>query len=203
MMSTAFQTLPAAQMVASEEPRPHFIIPLKSKPGKASQSLALYSGEVSDIQTVARVAEAAVMAGDYPHKDAMLNYFRKELSVIKNLESVFSSNGMFYVAKDATGRIVGFIAANPMMDSRLSEHAFWNMNKLYLLPEYQGSGAGSAMMRIAMQEGLDRGFKLLYLQTITDFQNAIALYEKQGFRRLERCLIWDDPICVEMIYTVE
>jgi putative acetyltransferase len=60
--------------------------------------------------------------------------------------------------------------------------------KLYLLPEIRGQGLGMMLMEKCIQQAVTFGYKQMYLETMPELNNAIGLYEKAGFKYLNRPL---------------
>lgn len=71
--------------------------------------------------------------------------------------------------------------------------------KFYLSSHARGKGIGKALMEASIQSAANMGFTQIYLESIPEFENAVRIYEKQGFERLENpignsghntCTIW-------------
>jgi putative acetyltransferase len=62
------------------------------------------------------------------------------------------------------------------------------LRKMYFLPEVRGLGFGQALLEKALEAARAAGFRRCYLETLTAMDRARALYEKNGFRRLDRPL---------------
>ena len=62
------------------------------------------------------------------------------------------------------------------------------LRKMYFLPEARGIGAGAAMMATCLQAARGFGFACCYLETLTGMDAAMRLYERSGFRRIDRSL---------------
>ena len=63
------------------------------------------------------------------------------------------------------------------------------LDDLYVLPEYRGRGVGTAVLRRCLAQG-----KPVYLYVFTGNTRALALYEREGFRKVEdvsptRCIM--------------
>lgn len=62
------------------------------------------------------------------------------------------------------------------------------LKKMYFLPEARGLGWGRRLMELLLEGALRAGYQQIYLETTPDMQDAIALYEKSGFQKLNRPL---------------
>ena len=60
------------------------------------------------------------------------------------------------------------------------------LRKMYFLPAVRGQGAGAALLRHCLRVARGFGYLSCYLETLTGMQQAQRIYEKAGFRRLER-----------------
>lgn len=59
------------------------------------------------------------------------------------------------------------------------------LRKMYFLPEARGTGLGSQMMNLCLQEARNDGFTRCYLETVDDMSAARKAYEKHGFKYLD------------------
>jgi putative acetyltransferase len=60
------------------------------------------------------------------------------------------------------------------------------LRKMYFLPQARGRGAGAAMMQRCLQAARDAGFRQCYLETLSGMDAAMKLYERSGFRRIDK-----------------
>lgn len=59
------------------------------------------------------------------------------------------------------------------------------LRKMYYLPEARGSGLGSQMMKLCLQEARNDGYARCYLETVDAMSAAQKAYEKHGFEYLD------------------
>jgi putative acetyltransferase len=98
-----------------------------------------------------------------------------------DLHDVESSYAAFFVA-ERNGCVVGTAA--------LTGHG--SLERLYVLPEARGIGAGSALLSAVVDEARRRGHARLEVWTDKELADAHRLYERAGARRAgER--VNDDP----------
>jgi putative acetyltransferase len=62
------------------------------------------------------------------------------------------------------------------------------LRKLFLLPESRGLGLGKKLTEDCLEYAKRKGYKKCYLDTLRNMKSAIALYEKLGFKHLDRPL---------------
>jgi len=80
----------------------------------------------------------------------------------------------FYVYKSG-GRIVGVAALEVKGKGRGRIH--W----VYILPEYQRRGIGTALVRYVEQKAKEIGLKRLRLLTVGQAEWAVSFYERLGY----------------------
>jgi len=60
------------------------------------------------------------------------------------------------------------------------------LKKMYFLQEARGHGLGRQMIDLLITEAKRLGFQQCYLETVTRMESANALYQKRGFKLLEK-----------------
>ena len=58
--------------------------------------------------------------------------------------------------------------------------------KLYVNEKLRGQGVGKALLRRALKEASAAGYRSFYLETHSSLKEALSLYEKEGFQRIEK-----------------
>ncbi len=53
--------------------------------------------------------------------------------------------------------------------------------KLYLYPEARGKGLGKSLMDNCIEKAQELGYKNIYLESMPELNQAVAMYEKMGF----------------------
>ena len=98
-----------------------------------------------------------------------------------DLLDVEAGYAAFFVA-EVNGRIVG--------TAGLSEHG--SLERLYVLPDARGAGAGTALLAAVAEEARRRGHEQLEIWSDKRFEAAHRLYQRHGARVVgER--VHDDP----------
>jgi putative acetyltransferase len=57
---------------------------------------------------------------------------------------------------------------------------------MYLLPEARGIGLGKKLIDKCLAFAKEAGYKNVYLETMPELKNALKVYEKMGFRYLNK-----------------
>ena len=98
---------------------------------------------------------------------------------LEDLElSYFRRGGVFYVLEDS-GRIVGCGGLYRLDSGELE------IRKMYLLPEARGHGEGRRLLEKLLEDARDSKASRVVLETATVLVEAVALYERYGFQRIE------------------
>ena len=91
--------------------------------------------------------------------------------------SYIVSGGMFEVLADEAGHVVGSVALFPVSRSTCE------LRKMYLAAPARGRGFGRHLLEHALSRARDLGFARVVLETASVLREAMALYERYGFRR--------------------
>ncbi|WP_461532013.1 GNAT family N-acetyltransferase [Sinomicrobium sp.] len=106
-----------------------------------------------------------------PDTDELYRVFQKERSVL-------------WVAEE-DGKILGCCGIYPTPG--LSENCA-ELVKFYLSAQARGKGIGSLLMQQSVKSAKTMGYTQLYIESLPHFATAVKMYEKQGFRRLNKPL---------------
>jgi len=60
--------------------------------------------------------------------------------------------------------------------------------KFYLDKNARGKGLGKLLMEKNIEFAREAGYKSIYIESLPEFSTAVSIYEKQGFRYLEKPL---------------
>ena len=93
--------------------------------------------------------------------------------------SYLASGGLFDVLTDGAGEVVGSVGLFPLSDS------VCELRKMYLAAAVRGQGLGRRLLDHALRRARELGFARVVLETASVLREAVALYERYGFRRYE------------------
>ncbi|MDO4869724.1 MAG: GNAT family N-acetyltransferase [Bacillota bacterium] len=88
----------------------------------------------------------------------------------------------YFVAEDETGKVVGGCG----IDEFAGADGYGELQKLYVDPDYQRQGIARALVGMVEEEAARLGYKVLYLETHSNLQAALHLYQAMGFELVER-----------------
>ena len=103
-----------------------------------------------------------------PTTDHLYELFQKEKSV--------------YNIAEAEGKIVGGGGIYPT-DGLPADTC--ELVKMYLLPEARGTGLGSQLIALCLEQAKANGFKKVYLETMNELKAALKVYARMGFTYLD------------------
>lgn len=106
-------------------------------------------------------------------------YFDKSTDVLSTLFD-FEQSAYFVAVED--GKILGGGGIFPTdgLPAKTCE-----LVKMYLLTEARGQGVGRTIMDYCFAFAKRAGYQQIYLETMPELAQAIAIYEKLGFSRLQ------------------
>lgn len=109
-------------------------------------------------------------------------YFDPELDHLSAYYNQDPAKRVYFVALGAEGQVLGGVGIAEFDGiARCAE-----LQKLYLADSAKGKGCGRELMRLAETWASSAGYEKLYLETHTNLSAALKLYEKLGFRQIER-----------------
>ena len=87
--------------------------------------------------------------------------------------------GHFFAYLVIDGKNIGLISAGKEEDDL-------EISKIYILPEYRGSGIGREALEFLLDKGRELGGKRAHLEVNHDNASAIGFYERFGFRPVSK-----------------
>lgn len=88
----------------------------------------------------------------------------------------------YYVLKDEEGHVIGGVG--------LAELTFFDkcgeLQKLYLAETAKGAGIGYKLIALIEDKARELGYERIYLETHTNLAAAIHIYEKCGYREIDK-----------------
>lgn len=109
-------------------------------------------------------------------------YFDPELDHLSRYYRAEPDRRAYFVAADENGLVLG--GAGIAEVDAFSQCA--ELQKLYLTESAKGQGLGTGLMEQAQSLARSLGYRRMYLETHSNLQAAIRLYEKLGFQRIRR-----------------
>jgi N-acetylglutamate synthase-like GNAT family acetyltransferase len=157
----------------------------------------------ADVHDIAIIREIAIVTwpvayGSYISK-AQLDYMLDMMYSSASLLNQINKGHHFYIAEH-NNTAIGFASVSKEEDKTCK------LNKLYVLPTAQKTGAGTALLNKTIDYATSQAARLLYLQ-VNKQNNAQHFYNKHGFTVREASIleigggyIMDDYI-MELVFT--
>ena len=101
-----------------------------------------------------------------------------DLATVPN--SYTEQGGFFGVIEDDKQNIVGTFGLYPLSETTAE------VRKMYLKPRTRGFGLGNYMLHYLIDLACEKGYNVLQLETASALKEAIILYEKRGFKKLDK-----------------
>lgn len=104
---------------------------------------------------------------------------------LEDLYAFYSKvNGQYFVAEDKN-ILAGGAGIAPFMKE---DNSIWELQKMYLAPEYRGKGIGKKLMELCISTAKNLGIQKLYIETLDSMVEANKMYQKFGFKEIEKPL---------------
>ena len=107
-------------------------------------------------------------------------YFDEKLDALSEVYG--EDDRKYFVLTDTNDNVIGGIGFSPFLSMKETAE----LQKLYLKENFHGNGVSYAMIEFIEEEMRKSGFKYSYLETHTNLPAAIHIYEKSGYRLIER-----------------
>lgn len=109
-------------------------------------------------------------------------YFDPELDRLSDFYNSELQKRAYYTAFNENGEIIGGVGIAEFNGIESCAE----LQKLYLASSERGKGYGKKLEQLAEDLARSAGYKRLYLETHTNLSVAINLYEKAGFKPIEK-----------------
>ncbi len=132
-----------------------------------------------DIAVIRSIAHRTWPHAYYPAilSAEQLAYMLELLYSEQALAEAMTTKGQYFFLFEQEGMCSGFASCTPQHGKTTVTH----LNKLYVLPSAQGSGAGRALLEHALKHAQEQGDTLMELN-VNKRNRAISFYEHNGFR---------------------
>lgn len=103
--------------------------------------------------------------------------------ILDELFEVYQKPKSIYYIIELDGKVMGGGGLAPL-ENAFDE--FCELQKMYFAPQVRGLGLGKEIIEKSLAFAKEQGFTKCYLETLPYMQNARKLYEKMGFKYLEK-----------------
>lgn len=133
-----------------------------------------------DNDTIEQIIKAILLEFGLP----MLGTVLEDKEITKMYESYLAENEVYYVIENE-GEILGGGGIKQLKDY---DNGVCELQKMYLLAKARGKGYGKLLFNTCMDSAKQKGYKRCYLESASQLETAISIYEKDGFKHLDKPL---------------
>ena len=124
----------------------------------------------------------------FRNKEELLEYLENTYCPVKLAKSLRKENNVYLLAL-ADGEPAGFAKIKKhSLNEHIESGAQMELQKIYVLQEYHGKGIGTALLKETRNLARDIYPDYIWLDTHISNENAIRLYEKNGFKKIGKQL---------------
>lgn len=102
---------------------------------------------------------------------------------IPNMYEAYKSKTAVYYVIEESGEVFGGAGIKQLKGV---ENKICELQKMYFLPEVRGKGYGKIMFDTCIKAAKDLGYKQCYLESASQLEAAVQMYEKNGFKTLDK-----------------
>jgi putative acetyltransferase len=102
---------------------------------------------------------------------------------VDNIFEAYSRPGCSYYVFEQDGKVLGGAGIAPLEGG---DPDICELKKMYFLQQARGKGAGEQVLKACLASAEEMGYAFCYLETFNTMTHAMKLYEKLGFKKIER-----------------
>jgi putative acetyltransferase len=92
---------------------------------------------------------------------------------------------IYFVVEDDRGRIIG---GSGLKHLDGSTENICELQRMFLLSEGRGKGIGKRLINLCITKAKEFGYNQMYLESLSNMNDAMALYTASGFKRIPASL---------------
>jgi putative acetyltransferase len=100
---------------------------------------------------------------------------------VEDMFSAYAQPGYAYFVYDENGTILGGGGIGPLKDG---DPKTCELKKMYFLQDGRGKGLGQQVLRACLKAAQELGYETCYLETFNTMHQAMKLYERNGFKKI-------------------
>ncbi len=117
-------------------------------------------------------------------REELFEYLEYTYDPVKLAKSIRKENNIYLLAFKE-GEPVGFAKIKKhSLNDQIESGAQMELQKIYVLPEHHGSGVGTALLKEIKNQAKEVYPDYIWLDTHISNENAIRLYERNGFKKM-------------------
>lgn len=104
-------------------------------------------------------------------------------SEVDDMYSAYTRKGSAFYVVELDDRVLGCGGIGPLKGG---DDDTCELRKMYFMAELRGLGVGTMLLELCLKEATSAGYRLCYLETLDNMQQARRLYGKHGFNYLDQ-----------------
>lgn len=100
---------------------------------------------------------------------------------VEDMYAAYSQPGHSYFVYEENGKILGGGGVGPLKGA---DTTTCELKKMYFLSEGRGKGMGQQVLSACLQAAKELGYQKCYLETFNTMHQAMKLYERNGFEKI-------------------
>ena len=138
---------------------------------------------IREIKQKDNAALEGIIKAIFPEFDLpLIGTAYEDKETVNMFESYQGVNEVYFVVED-NGVVLGGGGIKPLKGF---ENSICELQKVYFAPEARGKGFGKIIFIKCMEAAIALGYKRCYLESASQMKVAISIYEKAGFKHLEK-----------------
>ena len=101
---------------------------------------------------------------------------------VDDMHSAYSAARASYFVCELDAKVIGGGGVGPLVGGPVDT---CELKKMYFLPEARGKGLGEKLLVECIKEAKRLGYEYCYLETFNTMKNAMKLYVKNGFKKID------------------
>ena len=147
----------------------------------------IIKADVSHAAVIASIAKKTfrhTFGGIFQNSEDMFEYLEYSYNPVKLVRSLRKENNVYLLAFNGNDP-AGFVKVKThSLNDQIESGAQMQLQKIYVLPQYQSAGIGSALMKKAIDLAWDIHPDYVWLDAPASKAQALKFYERHGFHRL-------------------
>ncbi len=100
---------------------------------------------------------------------------------VEDMVSSYTRKGYAYFVYEEDGKIIGGGGIGPLQGG---DATTCELKKMYFLQDGRGKGLGQQVLSYCLDAAKELGYKTCYLETFNTMHQAMKLYERNGFKKI-------------------
>lgn len=152
-------------------------------------SIKIIQADIShaaSIVTIGKKSFRAAFEYMFNRKEELFEYLEYTYDPVKLAKSIRRKNNIYLLAFKE-GEPVGFAKIKKhSLNDQIESGAQMELQKIYVLPEHHDSGIGTALLKEVKNLAREIYPDYIWLDTHISNENAVRLYERNGFKKMGR-----------------